>query len=651
MIDSPTGPNLVESNFLGVDAAGSPMGNVAGVALSGNSLDTIGGLGPGVRNVISASLIGVQVDSGHNKRILGNHIGMDLTGTASVGNDVGVWVRDSDAVIVGGSAPGERNVISGNLGDGVRISGESDVTVVGNYIGTDATGLAALGNQNRGVHVLGVSGTRVLDNVISGNGFEGVSLGPEQTSRVSGNLIGTDSLGLRALGNGGAGVFVDGSYDVDIGPFESSGGNTIAFNAVGVWMRPPTFGHRLQINLNSIFSNGGLGIVHGDSPVIVANTPGSMLNFPLLTSVVSDGSSTTIEGVYHGVYNDSVHISFFSSPACSTRPRDFAEGQTFLGSWTAGPSNGEVAFSVVLPVPVTENEQVTATAGFFLYISLSLEEGGLGYYAQTSPFSQRLPFSIEPSSGPAGGGTPVTILGTDFRPGAMVTIGGVSAGSATVLGLTEIQVVAPALPAGSANDVVVTNLDGTHGTLAMAWVPDFLDVPPSHPFHDFVTAVVSNGIAAGTGGGLYGAEAATLRQQMAVFLVKAKHGLCFTPAGCAGVFGDVPCSSPFAPWIEQLAAEGITGGCGGGNYCPDNPVTREQMAVFLLKAEHGPTYVPPPCTGSFGDVACPSLFADWIEQLAAESITSGCGGGNYCPGDANTRGQMAVFLTRTFNLQ
>jgi hypothetical protein len=75
------------------------------------------------------------------------------------------------------------------------------------------------------------------------------------------------------------------------------------------------------------------------------------------------------------------------------------------------------------------------------------------------------------------------------------------------------------------------------------------------------------------------------------------------------------------------------------------------MAVFLLKAEHGPSYTPPPCSGDFGDVQCPSTFADWIEQLAAEGITGGCGNGNYCPLNPNTRGQMAVFLVKTFHLE
>jgi hypothetical protein len=78
------------------------------------------------------------------------------------------------------------------------------------------------------------------------------------------------------------------------------------------------------------------------------------------------------------------------------------------------------------------------------------------------------------------------------------------------------------------------------------------------------------------------------------------------------------------------------------------------MAVLLLKAEHGPTYTPPACAGIFPDVACtptPAFAADWIEQLSNEGITGGCGGGNYCPANPVSRGQMAALLTRTFGLQ
>ena len=189
--------------------------------------------------------------------------------------------------------------------------------------------------------------------------------------------------------------------------------------------------------------------------------------------------------------------------------------------------------------------------------------------------------------------------------------------------------------------------------LVKGWVSDFLDVPESQQFHSFVTTLVSNAITVGVGGGLYGVDQPTLRQQMAVFLMKALHGLCYVPPPCTTqVFTDVPCSSTFAPWINELVAEGITGGCGTGTYCPADPVKRQQMAVLLLKTFEGLGYTPPACvTATFGDVPCDSPFAPWIDELVARGITGGCGGGLYCPLNAATRGQMAVFVVKTFSLQ
>ena len=103
-------------------------------------------------------------------------------------------------------------------------------------------------------------------------------------------------------------------------------------------------------------------------------------------------------------------------------------------------------------------------------------------------------------------------------------------------------------------------------------------------------------------------------------------------------------------FIEQLLLDGITSGCGNSNYCPDATVTRAQMAVFLLRAKYGSGYSPPAATGVFGDVDLSYWAVHWIEQLADEGITVGCGGGNYCPDESVTRAQMAVFLVRTFGL-
>jgi hypothetical protein len=137
---------------------------------------------------------------------------------------------------------------------------------------------------------------------------------------------------------------------------------------------------------------------------------------------------------------------------------------------------------------------------------------------------------------------------------------------------------------------------------------------------------------------------------MAIFLLRAEHGSDYTPPAATGMFSDVPITSPTAPWIEQLAREKITGGCSATQYCPTNPVTRAQMAIFLLRAEHGFDYTPPPATGAFLDVPKTDFTAPFIEQLANEQITGGCGGGNYCPAKAVTRDQMAIFLVRAFKL-
>jgi len=122
--------------------------------------------------------------------------------------------------------------------------------------------------------------------------------------------------------------------------------------------------------------------------------------------------------------------------------------------------------------------------------------------------------------------------------------------------------------------------------------------------------------------------------------------------GAGSGFGDVPINYWSGTWIKQLAAEGITTGCGNGNYCPEHPVTRAQMAVFLLRSKHGTAYTPPGVgagTG-FGDVPPDYWAAAWIKQLVTEGITTGCGNGNYCPENPVTRAQMAVFLVRTFSL-
>lgn len=183
----------------------------------------------------------------------------------------------------------------------------------------------------------------------------------------------------------------------------------------------------------------------------------------------------------------------------------------------------------------------------------------------------------------------------------------------------------------------------------------FLDAPRSHVFYGFIETVLHRGVTGGCAANLYCPADSVTRAQMAKFLLASKEGPGYAPPACViPAFADVPCSHILSAWINELAARGITGGCAVSplRYCPDATVTRRQMAVFLLRTKEGSAYQPPPAVGDFDDVPVGAQFADWIEDLADRGITSGCqlSPPLYCPDAGVTRGQMAVFLARTFAL-
>jgi hypothetical protein len=182
----------------------------------------------------------------------------------------------------------------------------------------------------------------------------------------------------------------------------------------------------------------------------------------------------------------------------------------------------------------------------------------------------------------------------------------------------------------------------------------FTDVPATNPFYRFVETLFHKGVTGGCGANVYCPAGSTTREQMAVFVLIAKEGAGYLPPACAppNVFTDVPETSAFCRFIEELFNRGVVAGCGPGpTYCPQSPVTREQMAIFVLRTLD-PALDPPACAppNLFADVPETSPFCRWIEELANRGVVGGCGGGNYCPGSPVTREQMGVFLTLTFSL-
>jgi hypothetical protein len=182
----------------------------------------------------------------------------------------------------------------------------------------------------------------------------------------------------------------------------------------------------------------------------------------------------------------------------------------------------------------------------------------------------------------------------------------------------------------------------------------FADVPPRHWARRWIEGIYRAGVNGGCASDplKYCPDEVITRGSMAQFLVAAKEGAGYVPPACAtSPFSDVPVSDPICPWVQELVRRGVTAGCGNGQYCPNGPVTRSQMAVFLLSTWHGAGYVPAPCAAApFGDMPAASSFCPWVQEMVTRGITAGCGGGRFCTDSPNTRAQLAVFLVTTFGI-
>ena len=213
----------IAGNYLGTDATGAIAdGSRWGITMNTAYGHVIGGPSLADRNVISGNDVPLLIENASNITVSGNYIGVTASGLGDLGNgSTGVWVNnDASDILIGGLTDAERNVISGNDDNGITLEGSSvnNVTIIGNYIGTDATGLASIPNEGSGVKIAGGATANIVGgitlahrNVISGNAVDGISIADAGTTAniVSGNLIGTDKDGLNPLANGVDGVYIE----------------------------------------------------------------------------------------------------------------------------------------------------------------------------------------------------------------------------------------------------------------------------------------------------------------------------------------------------------------------------------------------------------------------------------------------------------
>ena len=363
--------NKVVGNYVGTDASGTQdLGNsFDGVVIYDAPNNTIGGATAGERNIISGNNgNGVYIvgDTATGNKVVCNYVGTDASGTQDLCNyNDGVVISNLLAGgapnnTIGGTTAGERNVISGNDGSGVYIAGANTTgnKVVGNYVGTDASGIQDLGNSFDGVFIYGAPNNTIGGatagerNVISGNESRGINItGNTATgNKVVGNYVGTDASGTQDLGNSDRGVFIYDAPNNTIGGATAGERNVISGNdGDGVQIFSGSTGTRVLSN--SIFSNGALGIDLGfDGPT--ANDPGDadigpnhLQNYPEITSAKPIRNKkrklSAIAGNLNSTPNQTFIVQLFSNPSGTD------EGKTFIGQRSVvTDSSGNTSFSI-----------------------------------------------------------------------------------------------------------------------------------------------------------------------------------------------------------------------------------------------------------------------------------------------------------------
>ena len=425
--------NRVEGNLIGTDATGTKttdgtgksFGNARGVLEDSGSGDVIGGPTAAARNVISGNAgVGVLIVDGAvcgcGNIVQGNLIGTDITATKDLGNGFdGIDAGDANSGALRDTVIAD-NVVSGNGSRGLFVANGSSLRVVGNKIGTNATGTAAIPNDVDGVEwsspgpassggdgAIGgpTAGER---NVISGNHGHGIVIDPfAGPVRIVNNYVGTTNVGASTLGNGGSGILIF-ANDVHVGSTGAGEGNVIAGNGgdgVAVLIGVPN-----SILGNSIFRNGELGIDLGPDGV-TGNDDGDgdgganlLQNFPLITSAVGN----TVSGTLNSAAGRTFRIEIFSNSGVA--PCDSSgngEGETFVGTTNVTTdTSGNQSFTVTLATPLPSGAAVTATAtdpdgntSEFSQCATAQGVNKIVIRKQTRPAGSTQSFSFTPSYG------------------------------------------------------------------------------------------------------------------------------------------------------------------------------------------------------------------------------------------------------------
>jgi hypothetical protein len=280
--------------------------------------------------------------------------------------------------------------------------------------------------------------------------------------------------------------------------------------------------------------------------------------------------------------------------------------------------------------------------------------GATGSYDITASVSGvSTPATFPETNAAASGPNTLTITASPSGGGVLTPASGTPAGTGSVVQVTAAENTGFTFLNWTgpvfdpfAIDTTVT-MNASESVTANFIPQQFTDVPPSSYQFDAVNLLSQQNITSGCGAGTYCPNNDVTRAQMAVFIVRAIEGGDDFTWGATPYFNDVPTGSFGFQWIQKMYELGITSGCGGGDFCPNSSVTRAQMAVFIIRARYGATtQFDFPATPYFTDVPTGAFGFNWIQRMREDNITGGCTPTTFCPNNPVIRGDMAIFIMK-----
>ena len=664
--------NTVLGNYIGTNTAGNAsIPNGVGISISEAPNNTIGGATAAARNIISGNeLYGILLvgDAATGNVVQGNYIGTTSAGNAALPNG-GAGLRlaltrdGADNRIINNVISGNSGDVTQNYGNGIDLAyGTRGAVVQGNLIGVTANGSAKLPNAGNGILVSVAVGNTIggttagTRNVIAGNGDNGIEIEGDGTTlnQVLGNYIGTNSAGAN-LGNTGHGVYVNNVPGNTVGGTVAGSGNVIAFNGGdGVYVEGQN-GYQTGIHLNSIHSNGGLGIDLGTNGVTANDNcdadqgPNMMQNVPAITSAGSGGGSITIQGSLNSVEGGTYRIEFFSNVACD--PSNCGEGQTYLGFTTVTLDSGcQKTFTANLPVTVAVGAFISATA--------TDESNNTSEFsacrvvsAQSTPTPTQTHTATRTSTSTATKtSTPInTSTHTATRTATSTTTHTkTSTRTATRTATATTTATGSATRTATRTNTPIAPL--ATSTRTATRTQTYTPVPDATSTRTFTPVATGTGtIQAPSSTSIPGATNTTGPGATSTFTPVASataddaQPTATSGAPCEISFSDVDASNPFYIYIRCLVCRGVVGGFGDNTFRPGANITRGQVAKYLSNAAG---FVEEVSGQSFTDVPPDHTFYAHIERLVRRNIISGyntaCETGAPCfrPQTPVTRGQV-----------